>query len=612
MTVVLDPSSAIDDRPPARRGAFHRFVRNPLGMVSAIILAVIVLGSLLAPWLMPFDPTVADLGQVNSSPNSTYLLGGDGAGRDILSRLLAGGRTTLFAGVIVAVVSVGIGVSTGLIAGYAGRWIDSSLSAVTDVIMSVPGMIILAALYAVFGPNVTIAMVAFGVLVSPFVYRLVRTVVRGVRNELYVDAARVSGLSNLRIITRHVMAAVRAPLIIVAAGTVGAGIAIQAALEFLGLGDPSSPSWGGMLNDAFLNIYSAPLNILWPGLAIGLTIGSITLLANAVRDALEDTMPVRSRKETRDNSLATTPPSPAVVTPGYDTSSPEDLPTLSVKGLSIGYPDGRGGENVVVDGVELFVNRGEILGLVGESGSGKTQTAFAALGLLPPNARVLAGSVQVAGREMTALSERDKLALRGTTIAYIPQEPMANLDPSFTIGHQLTVPMRRRLGMNRSQALDQALKLLDRVGIADPQRVIQSYAHQISGGMAQRVLIAGAVSCNPELIIADEPTTALDVTVQAEVLDLLRDLQAERQMGMLLVTHNFGVVADICDRVSVMQQGRIVETGNVNEIFTHPQHPYTQSLLNSTLEGRPPRSRYTESKSPAEPNVADEKNGAAV
>ncbi|MWV60767.1 dipeptide/oligopeptide/nickel ABC transporter permease/ATP-binding protein [Rathayibacter sp. VKM Ac-2754] len=587
MTTVIDPQAALDGRPPARRGALLRFVRNPLGVISAVILLVIVLGALLAPWITPNDPAFADLDQVNSAPNAGYLLGGDGSGRDILSRLLAGARLTLLAGLIVAVVALVLGLSGGLLAGYVGRWVDSSLNFVTDVIMALPAMILLVALFAVFGPNVSIAMAAFGILVSPFIYRLVRTVVRGVRNELYVDAARVSGLSDTRIVTRHVLAAVRAPLIIVGASTVGAGIAIQAGLEFLGLGDPSSPTWGGMLNDAFLNIYSAPLNVVWPGLAIGLTIGSLSLLANALRDALEDTAPVRTRTE--EKRLATQ----AIRTSRVPDSSAPTVPDrdllVSVSGLRIGYPDGRGGEKIVVSDVDLSIARGEIVGLVGESGSGKSQTAFAILGLLPPTARILDGSVQVAGREMTTIADRDLLALRGTTIAYVPQEPMSNLDPSFTVGHQLVTPMRRRLGLSRADATSRALDLLDRVGIADPKRTFGSYAHQISGGMAQRVLIAGAISCDPELIVADEPTTALDVTVQAEVLDLLRDLQKERGMGMLLVTHNFGVVADICDRVSVMQQGQIVETGQVDELFARPRHPYSRTLLGSTLESRPPR-----------------------
>jgi peptide/nickel transport system permease protein len=266
----------------------------------------------------------------------------------------------------------------------------------------------------------------------------------------------------------------------------------------------------------------------------------------------------------------------------------ENRPLLVVEDLRVTYP-GPDGDRVVVDGVSLTARRGEVLGLVGESGSGKSQTAFAILGLLSPPATVGAGRLDFADLDLTSLDGRGWNRLRGKRIGYVPQEPMSNLDPSFRIGFQLVEPMRRHLGLSSAAARAKALALLDRVGIADPERVLRAYPHQISGGMAQRVLIAGAVSCDPDLLIADEPTTALDVTVQAEVLDLMRSLQREREMGMILVTHDFGVVADICDRVAVMRAGRIVETASARELFGDPQHDYTRMLLDSTLEGAQPR-----------------------
>ena len=223
--------------------------------------------------------------------------------------------------------------------------------------------------------------------------------------------------------------------------------------------------------------------------------------------------------------------------------------------MTVGYgsPDH---PKVVVDHVSFHVAEGEILGLVGESGSGKSQTTFAIMGLLPTGGRILSGSIRFRGRELTGLSPGEYRKVRGKEIAYIPQEPMSNLDPTFTVGFQLVEPMRTVLGLSKRQARQRALELLEMVGIPDPQRTFRSYPHQISGGMAQRVLIAGAVSCDPVLLIADEPTTALDVTVQADILDLLRRLQAEIGMAVILVTHDFGVVADICDRVAVMQSGK--------------------------------------------------------
>jgi len=271
---------------------------------------------------------------------------------------------------------------------------------------------------------------------------------------------------------------------------------------------------------------------------------------------------------------------------------------LVVDGLRVGYPQAGGSTKTVVDGVSLHVDRGEVLGIVGESGSGKSQTAFSILGLLPEEAEILGGSITIGStRTVTpgsrSVSQTRIASLRGKGIAYIPQEPMSNLDPAFTVGYQLVRPMVKVLGISKTEATKRALDLLATVGIANPRRTFDAYPHEISGGMAQRVLIAGAVSCEPDLLIADEPTTALDVTVQAEVLDLLRDLQKRLGMGMIIVTHNFGVVSDICDRVVVMKDGSLVEGGDVRTILRAPGHEYTKQLLASTLEGKEPMSMLT-------------------
>ena len=246
----------------------------------------------------------------------------------------------------------------------------------------------------------------------------------------------------------------------------------------------------------------------------------------------------------------------------------------------------------VVQDVSLDIRPGEVHGLIGESGSGKTQTAWSVLRLLPPGGQILAGSILFDGQDLADASSSAMRDIRGRRLAYVPQEPMSNLDPSFTIGSQLTEPIRLRLGLSRNEARARAMDLLARVGIPDPKRTFACYPHELSGGMAQRVLIAGAVSCEPSLIIADEPTTALDVTIQAEILDLLRDLQQGLGMAVLLVTHNFGVVADLCDRVSVMQDGRIVETGSARSIFADPRHPYTRSLFAAILAEDEARDPY--------------------
>lgn len=559
---------------PRPHGALRRLLRDPLGAASAGILLAIIVIALLAPVLPLADPNLVDLSSANTGPTSAHPLGADSAGRDILSRLIWGSRINLLGAALAVGVAVVIGLPTGLLAGYVGGALDRVFDWVNSLNMALPGIVVVLAVRAVLGPNVWVAMAVFGVMLAPSVFRIVRAAVQNVRGELYIDAARVAGLSDLRIISRHVLSVVRAPVIIQVARLASIAIAIQAGLEFLGVSDNTVPSWGGMLNEAFRRMATTPLPVLWPSAVIALCCMSLVVFGNALRDALEDRGLV-----TRTRATAVPEPSDSPARPGT---------LLSIRDLRVAYGAGES-EVEVVHGVDLDIAPGEVLGLVGESGSGKTQIAYSVLGLLPEGGRVSGGSVYFDGDDVVAGRSAARQRLRGEAIAYIPQEPMSNLDPTQRIGRQLTVPMQARLGMSRAEARAYALELLARVGIPDPDRTFRAYPHEISGGMAQRVLIAGAVASRPRLLIADEPTTALDVTVQAEVLDLLRELQKESGMAILLVTHNFGVVADVCDRVAVMERGLIVESGDVTSVFTAPTHEYTRRLLGSVLDGGPAR-----------------------
>jgi len=600
--------------PHVRTSLFRRLVRKPVGLIALLYLAFVVLIAIIGPLIAPYDPNTASIQLVLAPPSPEHPLGGDSAGRDVLSRLLWATSVTLAAASVAVVTALAIGVIAGLIAGYFKGWFDSVASWVTSLTMALPAIIILIAARAVLGPSVWWAMLIFGILLSTAYYRLVYAAVVGVRSELYVDAARVSGLSDMRIIGRHILSVVRAPIIIQTAIIAGIAIGIQSGLEFLGLGDMSVPTWGSMLNDGFTNIYRAPILMVWPSLAIATTCIALTLLANAMRDVLERTVSVRRRRRravsTATGSVAAVTTSFAmsgsdaapiddsmelpvitetIVHPDAPMTREQSEPILTIRDLRVAYQQTEGEDIEVVHGVSLDIRKGEIHGLIGESGSGKTQTAFAVLGLLPRGGHVSGGSIDYEGTQLADAGEGAFDGIRGKRIGYIPQEPMSNLDPSFTIGYQLVEPLRRNLGLSKKEATERSLALLARVGIPNPKRTFDAYPFEVSGGMAQRVLIAGAVSTDPDLIIADEPTTALDVTVQAEVLDLLRDLQRERHMAMLLVTHNFGVVADLCDRVTVMQQGLFVEQGPVRTILGTPAHPYTQSLLDALLDDGPAR-----------------------
>jgi peptide/nickel transport system permease protein len=582
----LDPSAdgtaalVAEDRPP--RSLLRSLLRNPFAIASLAYILLIVVVAILCPWIAPFPPNKTDLSAVNAPPfTGGHLFGADASGRDILSRLMWGSQQTIIACVLVLTVALILGGISGLIAGYYRGRTEAVASFVSDVAQSLPGIVMLIALYSLIGPNIPAAMAIFGVIVAPSFYRLVRSVVVAVRNELYIDAAKVVGLSDARIVGRHVLSAVRAPVIVQSSFVLATAVAILAGVDFLGLGDPSQPSWGRVLSDAFNNIYTNPANVIWPSLVITLMILSFILLGNALRDTLQASFRSATLRPGRRRTLARSAQDERVAGVN-DLTPPQDV-ILAIRGLKIGYPTSNDEVREVVHGVDLDVRKGEIHGLVGESGSGKSQLAFSTLGILPREAVILGGSIFFEGKDLLADPARMRAA-RGRKIGYVPQEPMSNLDPSFTIGAQLTHGLRAATGLSKSDARTKLLALLARVGIADPERLMRLYPHEISGGMAQRVLICGAVAADPELIVADEPTTALDVTVQAEVLELLRELSRERGLAMVIVTHNLGVVADICDTVSVMKDGRIVERNDVDTLFAAPADPYTRDLLVSSRQ----------------------------
>jgi len=574
---LLSEATLIEEEKPTapRRSAFRRIISDPQAVITGAILIIVSLLGPLAPLIAGHGPNDASLDAVNAPVGTPgYPLGGDQSGRDVLSRLLYSINTALESGLIGAGVAIVIGMTAGLIGGYFGARIRAIIEQVFNLIMTFPGLLLLIVLMPLTRGDHRTTMLIFGVMLSPGIYRIVRNVTIGVRNELYVDAALVSGVSTIRILGRHVMPVVIGPVIIQAAFLMGGAINVQSGLAFLGVGSAEIPSFGAMIASGFQNLYVEPFQFAWPALLLGVFTACLVLLGNALRDALEGARP----KPTKVGKMLRAADAAAA---GVQT---EATCLLEVRNLKLAYPSPTGELNEVLSGVSFTLSEGETLGLVGESGSGKTQTAFSVLGLLPGEAVVTGGSIFFDGRDLLSLSENELRKIRGRDIAYVPQEPMSNLDPSATVGAQLVEGIRASTGAAKSEAKQRALELLERVGIPDPKRTFGQYAHEISGGMAQRVLIAGAVASRPRILIADEPTTALDVTIQAEILDLLRDLQEEMGMAIILVTHNFGVVADICSKLAVMKTGEVVEAGDVVEVFQSPQHEYTTMLLNSILD----------------------------
>ena len=277
------------------------------------------------------------------------------------------------------------------------------------------------------------------------------------------------------------------------------------------------------------------------------------------------------------------------------------MPVLDVKDLKTVFRT-RGGDIHAVNSVSFHLRPGELLGVVGESGSGKSVTMMSLLGLLPsPPAEVREGQVMLGGRDLLRIGAEEMRAVRGREVGFVFQDPMTSLNPVFTVGFQLMEPLRKHMGMNRAAARDRAVELLELVGIPDARRRLKDFPHQFSGGMRQRVMIAIALACDPKVLIADEPTTALDVTIQAQILELVKELRQKLGMAIIWITHDLGVIAGIADRVMVMYGGQVVEQGPVRELFANPAHPYTRALLKTVpklhgtrdqklrvIEGQPP------------------------
>ena len=285
-------------------------------------------------------------------------------------------------------------------------------------------------------------------------------------------------------------------------------------------------------------------------------------------------------------------------------------PILTIKDLQVSF----GSEQSplpALRGVDITVRRGECLGLVGESGSGKSITALASMQLLPPAARVTGGSIEFQGHDMLKLPRKELEGLRGNDISMIFQEPMTALNPVMRVGEQIAAPLRKHRGLSAKAARARAIEQLESVGIPDPHRRIDNFPHELSGGMRQRVMIAMALACEPKLLIADEPTTALDVTIQAQILDLLRSKQKELDLAIIIITHDFGVVAEIADRVNVMYGGRVVEKADVEGLFDGPQHPYSIGLLGATPTLEMPEQRRLPAIGGAVPHISEMPSGCA-
>ncbi|MCP2263395.1 dipeptide ABC transporter ATP-binding protein [Promicromonospora thailandica] len=562
---------------------------HPQLVIGAVLVGLVLVTALVSLVWTPYDPEHAGAERL-LPPGPEHWLGTDRFGRDVLSQVMAGAQITLLVGVvavgIAAVVGVPVGVLAGMLQGTGHRRPATVLMRGSDILLAFPGLLLAIVLGAVYGAGTTTAMVALGIGSIPAFARVARSGTLQVVRSDYVLAARAANRGELAIARRHVLPNIAGTVLVQCSVNFAIAVLAEAGLSFLGLGTPPpTPSWGRMLQESQQFLGVADHLAIVPGIAIAVAVLGFNLLGDGLRDVLDPRLAdvAADRAEATAGGAAPDPaPDPAsdpAPDPAADATATGTAPALELRDLGVRTRSGR----ELLSGVSLDVAPGERVGLIGESGSGKTMTALAALGLLPDGVTAT-GHVGLAGVPGNLLDrgERDLARLRGRDVSMVFQEPMTALNPLVRVGRQVAETMTLH-GTGRRAARARATALLAEVGL--PDGAARRYPHELSGGQRQRVVLAMALADDPSVLVADEPTTALDVTVQRQVLDLMLRLVRERGAGLLFITHDLAVVSEVCERVVVLLDGVVVEEGPVTEVFAHPRHPYTRRLLAaSTLE----------------------------
>ena len=594
-----------------KKGArFSRIGAMSVGAkIAIVVLALVVVISFLAPYISPFSPE--DIAKKWQAPSGEHLFGTDHVGRDVLARVLYGGRYSLMIGLLSTLVALFFGSIIGSVAAVVRKSLSETIMRILDVIMAVPGIAMAAVTVLVFGSALSKEGNTFGLVLVivcsiAFVYipqlaRIVRANVMAAYGEDYVRAVIVSGARAPWILVKHVMRNTAAPVLVFATVLVADAIILEASLTFIGSGLQATevPTWGNVLSEASSNL--SVLQGKWwtaffPGLFIMITVLCLNLLSEGITDAMvaapssaavaqvdkdsdreADRLlldPRLAYAEQAESLQARLDDLKAVEGQRHDrfVASFEATPLLEVNDLCIKFE--RHGDVNVVDHVSFKVRPGETMGLVGESGCGKSITALTIMGLIDPKAQIT-GEILYQGENLLDKSIEERRALLGHEMAMIYQDALSSLNPAMLIKAQMKQLTSR--GGTRS-----AEELLTLVGL-DPKRTLESYPHELSGGQRQRVLIAMALTRDPKLIIADEPTTALDVTVQKQVIALLNELREKLGFAMIFVSHDLALVAEVAHHITVMYAGQVIEQAPTTELLTHPTHEYTRGLLGAVL-----------------------------
>jgi peptide/nickel transport system permease protein len=552
----------------------HRWtavIRTPLGLSAGLLLLVVLLLAVFAPLLWSHQASAIDTDHLLEGSSARHWLGTDNLGRDIFYRVLVATRQSI----ALALLATAIAVVTGLLLGTApavlGRRSGRLATAIVNVAVAFPGLLLALFFAVIFGVGAKGAVLAIGFAGAPAFARLTQTLVAGVAARDFVAAARIAGAGRVRLLVRHILPNIAEPLVVNA--TIGAGGALLAfaGLSFLGLGvQPPAYDWGRLMGESLNSIYVHPAAALAPGVAVVISGLAFNLFGEAVAKQLgvESIGVTRFRRRTDDSAQPEGPTSQYVV---------EDM-VLSVRDLRVTFP-GPDGPITPVRGVSFTIGHGEAVGVVGESGSGKSLTALAVAQLIEPPGQVSAERLDFLREPLLDTPDADRRQLLGTSFAMVFQDPMTSFNPTKRIGAQLAEGAREHQGLTRRQAMNRAIDRLRAVRVPAAERRAGQYPHEFSGGMRQRAMIGMGLMGEPALIVADEPTTALDVTVQRQVLRLLESIRTEAGVALLLISHDITVIGQVCDRVLVMYAGRIVEDLPATALATGARHPYTRALL---------------------------------
>ncbi|MEU9099918.1 dipeptide/oligopeptide/nickel ABC transporter permease/ATP-binding protein [Streptomyces sp. NPDC048361] len=541
----------------------RRLMRHPAGPAAAVLVAALIVLAVVAPPLLGEQAAAIHPDRINQGAGAAHWLGTDALGRDLLARTLVATRLTLGLAFLATLIGTVGGVLLGALPSLLPRRTGRLVVAAVDLLVAFPALLLAMFTAVVTGLGARGAVLGIGVALAPAFARLTHTLTASVAGADYIAAARMLGVPPHRVLARHLLPNIAEPLILNTAQAMGSSLLGLSAMSFLGMGvQAPSYDWGRLLNEAFGHVYVTPAVVVAPALAVALAGLAFMLLGDAFAKAAAGA-----------DQPAGAPVTP-VVEPAGDAPDPDAV--LDVRDLTVAFPGG----TTPVRAVSLTVRTGEIVGLVGESGSGKSMTAAAIGQIVPYPGIVAAARTALCGTELTALGPAERRALLGSSLAMVFQDPTASLNPALRVGGQLTEVATLHDGASPAEARARAVERLGRVHIKDPAAVVRQYPHELSGGMRQRAVIAMGLMGTPRLIIADEPTTALDVTVQREVLRVLREVVDSTGAGALFISHDIAVVSDVCDRVAVMYAGRVVEELPADAL-RRARHPYTRALIGS-------------------------------